>query len=122
MSEVTFTTEQIKEIRRRIAIHRPDNMGGIIGPAVDKNITAILTEFPLPKVTKFRTFYFMGFPYRVNGDYVEVSVSKDHWECSIYGRTVDLFAAELVSERRWGTLAAFAEICRNPTVEVEVDP
>lgn len=109
MSDITFTPEQVREIRRRIAdayAHKQD----------------ILAAFPLPKVTRFRTFTVawggaLPDTYRVNGWHIEWYDEEDaEWSVS---RTVSTMAHDLAVAGDWTALAAFADVAARPTEEVD---
>ena len=108
MSDVTFTPEQVREIRRRITdayAHKRD----------------ILAAFPLPKVTRYRTFRFGDYDYRVNGCVVEFERTEgEGWFPTNYGNgTAEQFAAEMTRLRKWDVVAAFVDVCARPTEEVD---
>lgn len=131
MSEVTFTPEQVKEIRRRIkdtflppftssgAISNYDN-GRFAGAQQLKD--RALAAFPLPKVTRYRTFRAMVDTYRVNGDTVEYLApdGKTYYEAAD-GQSRSRFAQCLARGGNWTDLATFADICARPTEEVPDD-
>lgn len=121
MSHVTFTPEQIAEIRRRIITTQPGTY--------EVPREAVLSRFPLPKVTRYRTFTMTwgDLPdstvetYRVNDSKVEyLSQFGDHWHTTTYGDgTAASFAEQLVAKERWTALAAFADVCARPVEEVD---
>ena len=120
MSHVTFTPEQIAEIRRRIITTQPGTY--------EVPREAVLSRFPLPKVTRYRTFTMTWGDrpdsnvetYRINGWRVEFLSDNGEWYTTNYGDgTVASFAEQLVAKDRWSALAAFADVCARPVEEVE---
>ena len=121
MSDVTFTPEQVNEIRRRIEAHCREQ--GYSQWVTD----AILAAFPLSKVTRFRTFTMTwdDLPeskvetYRVNGQ-VEYLSADGRWYQTNYGTgSIRSFAEELAAKCRWKALAALADVAARPTEEVD---
>lgn len=123
MSGVTFTPEQIAEIRRRVVAA---TKGDICYP--QRTVDAILAAFPLPKVTRYRTFMVQwgDLPiskvetYRVNRVRVEYLSDIGEWYTTNYGGgSLASFAEQLVAKERWEALAAFADVCARPVEEVD---
>ena len=121
MSDVTFTAEQIVEIRRRVEAHCREQ--GFAQWAKD----AFLAAFPL-KVTRYRTFTMTWGDrpdskletYRINGGQVEFLSDIGKWYTTNYGTgLVASFAEQLVAKERWTALAAFADVCARPVEEVD---
>ena len=120
MSDVTFTAEQIAEIRRRLeAVEWP--------PFTVPERRAVLAAFPL-KVTRYRTFTMTwgDLPdstvetYRVNDSKVEYLSDIGKWYTTNHGTGLAAsFAGQLVAKERWTALAAFADVCARPTEEVD---
>lgn len=121
MSEVTFSAEQVREIRRRLeAVEWPS----FTGP----ERRAVLAAFPL-KVTRYRTFE--APLLRNNGTYRVVAGRVEYcnigledmggWVTAKQGESVGAFAQRLVDAKDWTALAAFADICARPTEEVDDD-
>lgn len=107
MSEVTFSPEQVREIRRRIEdaySHKQD----------------ILAAFPLPTVVRYRTFQWGGYAHRVRGSVVEFESINGAWVLSGYGTgSVASFAEHMARYRDWTTLAALADVAACPVEEVD---
>ena len=120
MSDITFTPEQVTEIRRRIeALMHLQSTAGIIGPAVKKGLADALAAFPLPKVTRFRTFTRVD-TYRVCDCVVEFEAEGGVWKRSGYGNgSVESFAQHMARFEDWTTLAALADVAASPTEEVD---
>lgn len=113
---IDFTPEQLKEIRRRIEdayAHKQD----------------ILAAFPLPKVTRYRTFessktLALGSngTYRVSEGRVEYcsrGLELSGWVVATDGDSVARFAARLIGLQDWTALAALADVAARPTEEVD---
>lgn len=122
MSEVTFTPEQVKEIRRRIegaheaavSAYRQEYRYSA-NDVLDRSLAA----FPLPKVTRYRTFRAMVDTYRVNGDRVEyLAPNGKEWREAADGQSRSRFAQCLAGGSNWVDLAAFADVCARPTEEI----
>ena len=114
MSDITFTPEQVKEIRRRVVMGTKDEMQY---PA--RIVDAILAAFPLPKVTRFRTFTRVD-TYRVRDCVVEFEAEGGVWKRSGYGNgSVESFAQHMARFKDWTTLAALADVAASPTEEVD---
>ena len=113
MSDITFTPEQVTEIRRRIEEHC--RQMGHSSWARD----AFLAAFPLPKVTRFRTFTRVD-TYRVRDCVVEFEAEGGVWKRSGYGNgSVESFAQHMARFKDWTTLAALADVAARPTEEVD---
>ena len=113
MSDITFTPEQVTEIRRRIEAHCREQ--GYSQWVTD----AILAAFPLPKVTRFRTFTRVD-TYRVRDCVVEFEAEGGVWKRSGYGNgSVESFAQHMARFEDWTTLAALADVAASPTEEVD---
>lgn len=136
MSDITFTPEQVKEIRRRIEESQQAQLGAcdegaFFGRVRAEGIRAVcinlLSRFPLPKVTRFRTFTMTwgDLPeskvetYRVNGQ-VEYLSADGRWYQTNYGTgSIRSFAEELAAKCRWKALATLADVAARPTEEVD---
>lgn len=129
MNIVTFTPEQIKEIHRRIQnAYEECSQSWLYPPnhkySTDSILNAILSAFPIQKITRFRTFTRKRYSndvdvYRVNNNKVECGYSFDIWMEAVNGANTSEFARYLAASGEWDTLIAFADICKNPTEEVD---
>ena len=127
MSDITFTPEQVTEIRRRIEESQQAQFGacdeGAFGRVRAEGIRAVcinlLSRFPLPKVTRFRTFTRVD-TYRVRDCVVEFEAEGGVWKRSGYGNgSVESFAQHMARFEDWTTLAALADVAASPTEEVD---
>lgn len=113
-----FTPEQIKEIRRRIEDVCPKWSEG--GAPYKVYLNDVLDRFPLPKVTRYRTFKRGADTYRVVGDRVEYVAGNNQWYLTTYGDgTRAGFAAEMIRTGDMTALLAFADVAARPTEEVD---
>lgn len=120
---MTFSLEQIREIRKTIEQHRPNewNSGGIIGPAIHKTIDQIIASFPLPKVKVYRTYRSpSGAVYRVVDDIVEGDYGCG-WETSGFfgGPNVTNVITTLAKVKNWTLLSGILDLVQNPTELVD---
>lgn len=115
MSEVTFTPEQVKEIRGRIT-------KAIREGVIREGGCRLLAAFPLPKVTRYRTFGPTAgrqYQYRLKDGVVEFSGNGTDGWVTAGASTVAEAAEWLIGLQDWTALAALADVAARPTEEVE---
>ena len=125
MCEVTFTPEQVREIRRRI---EAVPFAGRHHAEPDIYRADVLAAFPL-KVTRYRTFEAPRLGS--NGTYRVVSGRVEYcnrgyeddggWVTATQGESVEGFAGRLAGVEDWRGLAALADVAARPTEEVPDD-